>query len=765
MTTMPSDSMDDIELKNIQLQFPTARTLARGDSSAMEERVETARGSVLVAVQGNRNKPAILTYHDLGLNCDSPMASLGLTDSFEKLPDQIMYPYAEPYDLQRRVFSNCQKSSVSCQSAPKKPRGYCIYNETHTVSLRVVFLSVKAPACDNMDDKKKGVCSLCLLLRLEEILTSTLTRPVILPVSPNTCKTDVIRKFRSHQYYRKSFHQYCPYTIGQMYGNPHLHGGRVENHLGKNHPSSPDRDSNLELPVIGSMTQHETSVVANYATEAVGLFTICGGAPNSLPAGVMAPDDPQVCCSQEVDISSFQAFFNYIDMRALLENFCVYHVNAPGQEEGATTLPEEFVPAFAWKTILEKTALGTIDRGSNLELPVIGSQSIERAAAIRPTHDSSVLRICEDCAVEFVLIDPEGRRRMMAEDLRGSSGELDRVRVSSNEMNTSSGLANSLPRLDTFDVVSGCTPVARINGEKTISDGYKKLRRVVGSEAVNILNSSATPEQSGAGLNSRPARADVRGNTVTDLPSIVNTAGSQFNHAATPDKELLHLDVFGLSDPQTRPAISCSASPCCIYYRYIYPTMEELSEQILFVMSHYALRSVIGFGVGVGANVLARFALAHPEKVEALCLVNCLSTQAGWIEWGYQKLNSRHLRSKGMTQAVLDYLMWHHFGRGTEERNHDLAQVYKSYFERHVNPTNLALFIDSYVRRTDLNITREMDPTRPSNTLGMPVMNITGALSPHVDDTIQDCGMVLEEQPGKVSEAFRLFLQGQGYGK
>ena len=30
---------------------------------------------------------------------------------------------------------------------------------------------------------------------------------------------------------------------------------------------------------------------------------------------------------------------------------------------------------------------------------------------------------------------------------------------------------------------------------------------------------------------------------------------------------------------------------------------------------------------------------------------------------------------------------------------------------------------------------------------------------------IQDCGMVLEEQPGKVSEAFRLFLQGQGYGK
>ncbi|XP_049785648.1 protein NDRG3 isoform X3 [Schistocerca cancellata] len=214
---------------------------------------------------------------------------------------------------------------------------------------------------------------------------------------------------------------------------------------------------------------------------------------------------------------------------------------------------------------------------------------------------------------------------------------------------------------------------------------------------------------------------------------------------------------------------------------YVYPTMDELAEQLNFVMSHFGLKSFIGFGVGAGANVLCRFALNHPEKVEALCLVNCVSTQAGWIEWGYQKLNARHLRSKGMTQGVLDYLMWHHFGRGTEERNHDLTQVYRSYFEHRVNPVNLALFIDSYIRRTDLNIVRELDPARKkeTRTLSMPVMNITGALSPHVEDTvtlngrldptnsswmkIQDCGMVLEEQPGKVSEAFRLFLQGQGY--
>ncbi|CAG2063406.1 unnamed protein product, partial [Timema podura] len=49
--------------------------------------------------------------------------------------------------------------------------------------------------------------------------------------------------------------------------NPHLCGGRVENHLGK--PlSSPRLDSNLDLPVLGSLAQHETSVLAKHTTKA-----------------------------------------------------------------------------------------------------------------------------------------------------------------------------------------------------------------------------------------------------------------------------------------------------------------------------------------------------------------------------------------------------------------------------------------------------------------------------------------------------------------
>nr|CAD7395730.1 unnamed protein product [Timema cristinae] len=39
--------------------------------------------------------------------------------------------------------------------------------------------------------------------------------------------------------------------------NPHLRGGRVENHLRKTTPSSPDRESNLDLPVLSSRAQHD----------------------------------------------------------------------------------------------------------------------------------------------------------------------------------------------------------------------------------------------------------------------------------------------------------------------------------------------------------------------------------------------------------------------------------------------------------------------------------------------------------------------------
>jgi len=214
---------------------------------------------------------------------------------------------------------------------------------------------------------------------------------------------------------------------------------------------------------------------------------------------------------------------------------------------------------------------------------------------------------------------------------------------------------------------------------------------------------------------------------------------------------------------------------------YTFPTMDQLSEMILPVMKFYDVAHFIGFGVGAGAYILAKFGLDHATCVDGLFLINCTAGKSSWSEWGYQKVNSLYLKSSGMTASTLDYLLWHHFGKLSEERNYDMVQMYRNYFTKSIHAGNLSHFIDAFIKRGDLSITRELDPNKKKATRNFKchVMLVAGALSPHVEDTINmngrldpsnsswmkisDAGMVLEEQPTKISEALRLFLQGLGY--
>ncbi|KAI1287695.1 Protein NDRG3 [Halotydeus destructor] len=217
---------------------------------------------------------------------------------------------------------------------------------------------------------------------------------------------------------------------------------------------------------------------------------------------------------------------------------------------------------------------------------------------------------------------------------------------------------------------------------------------------------------------------------------------------------------------------------------YTYPTLAQLSEQISDVCSHFAVTSFVGLAAGFGANVMSRYALQYPDIVDGLFLINSTSTVAGWTEWLYQKVNMYYLggipaSALGMTtfpQSTQDYLLWHHFGRVDTDRNRDLITVYRKHFSgKSMSGRNLSLLIDSYIKRNDLNIVRN-DKER---NFKCPVLLLTGDYSPHVDDTVDmnarlnpsnstwmklmDCGMPLEEQPGKVAEALRLFIQGLGY--
>nr|CAD7573018.1 unnamed protein product [Timema californicum] len=70
-----------------------------------------------------------------------------------------------------------------------------------------------------------------------------------------------------------SYYPFGLYALGTNYANglgigkvelegvnPHLRVGRVENHLGKTISNSPDRDSNLDLPVLNSRAKHDSRV-------------------------------------------------------------------------------------------------------------------------------------------------------------------------------------------------------------------------------------------------------------------------------------------------------------------------------------------------------------------------------------------------------------------------------------------------------------------------------------------------------------------------
>jgi len=211
---------------------------------------------------------------------------------------------------------------------------------------------------------------------------------------------------------------------------------------------------------------------------------------------------------------------------------------------------------------------------------------------------------------------------------------------------------------------------------------------------------------------------------------------------------------------------------------YPYPTCDQLADTILDVINYFKLKKVICFGIGLGANILARFALQHSDLVNGCIFINCVSTKCGWIEWGYQKWSSWYLGSGKYTEFTNNYLLWHHFGYQTWDKNHDLIESYNHVFSK-INAVNLSYLISSYINRTDLGIQRSELDSKKFN-FKCSVLNVMGDMSPHDDDVIDfngrlepndsnfikfaDCGgMVLEEQPAKMSEAIRHFVQGLGY--
>ncbi|KFV03470.1 Protein NDRG3 [Pterocles gutturalis] len=209
--------------------------------------------------------------------------------------------------------------------------------------------------------------------------------------------------------------------------------------------------------------------------------------------------------------------------------------------------------------------------------------------------------------------------------------------------------------------------------------------------------------------------------------------------------------------------------------RYQYPSMDELAEMLPAVLTHLNLKSFIGIGLGAGAYVLSRCALSHPDLVEGLVLINVDPCAKGWIDWAASKFS-------GWTTNIVDIVLAHLFGHEELQANLDLIQTYRLHIAQDINQDNLQLFLTSYNSRRDLEIERPVlgINENTAKTLKCPALLVVGDNSPAVEAVVEcnsrldptkttllkmaDCGGLPQVvQPGKLTEAFKYFVQGMGY--
>ncbi|XP_063042043.1 protein NDRG1a isoform X1 [Engraulis encrasicolus] len=205
---------------------------------------------------------------------------------------------------------------------------------------------------------------------------------------------------------------------------------------------------------------------------------------------------------------------------------------------------------------------------------------------------------------------------------------------------------------------------------------------------------------------------------------------------------------------------------------YEYPSMDQLSEAMPLILKHFGLKRVVGMGVGAGAYILAKFAVDYPTMMEGLMLININPCAEGWMDWAAHKIT-------GWTSAMPDMLISHLFGKEEINTNHDLIATYRHHILNDMNQFNLHLFVKAYNSRRDLEIERPV-PGMNVRTLKCPSLLVVGDSSPAVDAVVEcntkldptkttllkmaDCGgMPQVDQPGKLTEAFKYFIQGMGH--
>ncbi|KAF0299546.1 uncharacterized protein FJT64_027730 [Amphibalanus amphitrite] len=133
-----------------------------------------------------------------------------------------------------------------------------------------------------------------------------------------------------------------------------------------------------------------------------------------------------------------------------------------------------------------------------------------------------------------------------------------------------------------------------------------------------------------------------------------------------------------------------------------FPTMQQLGEDMLQVLDTLKINMVIGLGEGAGANILARFGLAYPDRVLGLVLVHCTSTRAGIMEYFSDKLMNWKLSSIGHHPSAEQYLVFHRFGNQLDgdmdaSTREKLIKDFQDRLKSKINPRNLQRYVQCFL--------------------------------------------------------------------
>lgn len=204
-----------------------------------------------------------------------------------------------------------------------------------------------------------------------------------------------------------------------------------------------------------------------------------------------------------------------------------------------------------------------------------------------------------------------------------------------------------------------------------------------------------------------------------------------------------------------------------------FPSMQELAEDLIYVLDYFNIKYVITLGEGAGANILTRFCMLYPNRVLGNVLLHCTSTVAGIMEYFNDKIINWKLQTVGMNPTAEQYLVFHKFGAQIEkaEDKDKVINLYIKKLKSRINPRNLRLFVDSFLNRSDLSgVLRDK--------MKVDTLLVTGAKASHVHTVhtmhthmdpkwttllkIDDVGDVMNEVPHRLAHNILLFCQGLG---